>query len=38
MKPNKKLNKEKMVDRFEWTLIVAFSLILATAYTLRSLL
>ncbi|WP_275086391.1 hypothetical protein [Helicobacter pylori] len=40
MKPDKKLNRplEKMADRFEWALIVAFSLILATAYTLRSLL
>ncbi|ANT42901.1 hypothetical protein [Helicobacter phage Pt5322G] len=43
MKPNKNLknlNKplEKRSDRFEWCLIIAFSLILATAYTLRSLL
>ncbi|MFP6108878.1 hypothetical protein ACLGA6_00050 [Helicobacter pylori] len=40
MKPNKKLNKplEKRTDRFEWCLIIAFSLILATAYALRSLL
>ncbi|MFP6167505.1 hypothetical protein ACLGBK_01290 [Helicobacter pylori] len=40
MKPNKKLNKPlgKKVDRFEWVLLIAFSLILATAYALRSLL
>ncbi|WP_272928021.1 hypothetical protein [Helicobacter pylori] len=40
MKPNKNLNKplKKRADRFEWVLIIAFSLILATAYTLRSLL
>ncbi len=40
MKPNKKLNRplEKKADRFEWVLLIAFSLILATAYTLRSLL
>ncbi|BAJ55074.1 hypothetical protein [Helicobacter pylori] len=40
MKPNKKLNKplERKADRFEWALMIAFSLILATAYTLRSLL
>ncbi|EJB51136.1 hypothetical protein ACQJ9W_04995 [Helicobacter pylori] len=40
MKPNEKLNKplEKKADRFEWFLIIAFSLILATAYALRSLL
>ncbi len=40
MKPNKKLNKplEKKADRFEWVLLIAFSLILATAYALRSLL
>ncbi|WP_268864588.1 hypothetical protein [Helicobacter pylori] len=40
MKPNKKLNKplEKKADRFEWILLVACSLILAIAYTLRSLL
>ncbi|MGN8420113.1 hypothetical protein ACR9KT_04855 [Helicobacter pylori] len=40
MKPNKNLNKPlgKKADRFEWVLIVVFSLILATAYTLRSLL
>ncbi len=38
MKPSKKLNKplEKRADRFEWILIITFSLILATAYTLRS--
>ncbi|WP_000917456.1 hypothetical protein [Helicobacter pylori] len=41
LKPNKKLNRpleKKMADRFEWSLIIAFSLILATAYALRSLL
>ncbi len=40
MKPNKKLNKplEKRADRFEWVLMIACSLILATAYALRSLL
>ncbi len=40
MKPNKKLNKplEKRADRFEWVLLIAFSVILATAYALRSLL
>ncbi|GHP83230.1 hypothetical protein VN1200_12900 [Helicobacter pylori] len=43
MKPNKNLknlNKplEKKADRFEWVLIIALSVILATAYTLRSLL
>ncbi|MFP6165802.1 hypothetical protein ACLGBL_07635 [Helicobacter pylori] len=40
MKPNKKLNKplDKKADRFEWVLLIAFSLILATAYALRSLL
>ncbi len=40
MKPNKKLNKplNKKADRFEWVLLIAFSLILATAYALRSLL
>ncbi|GAA7724306.1 hypothetical protein HpCOL14_03120 [Helicobacter pylori] len=40
MKPNKKLNRplEKRADRFEWVLLIAFSLILATAYALRSLL
>ncbi|EMH43761.1 hypothetical protein HMPREF1430_00609 [Helicobacter pylori GAM96Ai] len=39
MKPNKNLNKplRKKADRFEWSLIVAFSLILATAYALRNL-
>ncbi|MGL2898291.1 hypothetical protein ACQKA9_01940 [Helicobacter pylori] len=33
----KNLNKplEKNTDRFEWILIIAFSLILATAYLLR---
>lgn len=36
----KNLNKPlgKKADRFEWGLIIAFSLILATAYLLRSLL
>ncbi|ANT42926.1 hypothetical protein [Helicobacter phage PtB92G] len=40
MKPKKNLNKplRKKADRFEWALIIAFSLILATTYTLRSLL
>ncbi|WP_276205967.1 hypothetical protein [Helicobacter pylori] len=40
MKPNKELNKplEKKADRFEWFLIIACSLILATAYALRGLL
>ncbi|WP_301403867.1 hypothetical protein [Helicobacter pylori] len=40
MKPNKKLNKplEKKADRFEWVLMIAFSLILAAAYALRGLL
>ncbi|MFP6034309.1 hypothetical protein ACLF9J_07710 [Helicobacter pylori] len=40
MKPNKKLNRplDKKADRFEWVLLIACSLILATAYTLRSLL
>ncbi len=40
MKPDKKLNRplEKRADRFEWALIIAFSLILATAYALRSFL
>ncbi len=40
MKPNKKLSKplEKKADRFEWILMIACSLILATAYALRSFL
>ncbi|MFB1325047.1 hypothetical protein [Helicobacter pylori] len=40
MKPNKKLNKplDKKADRFEWILLIAFSVILATVYALRSLL
>ncbi|MFP6060860.1 hypothetical protein ACLF9K_01740 [Helicobacter pylori] len=40
MKPNKKLNKplDKKADRFECSLIIAFSLILATAYALKGLL
>ncbi|WP_269434565.1 hypothetical protein [Helicobacter pylori] len=40
MKPSKKLNRplKKGSDRFELVLLVAFSLILATAYALRSLL
>ncbi|MGL2871338.1 hypothetical protein ACQKA4_06665 [Helicobacter pylori] len=34
----KNLNKplRKKANRFEWVLIIAFSLILATAYALRS--
>ncbi|MGN8500927.1 hypothetical protein ACR9L1_07390 [Helicobacter pylori] len=40
MKPNKKLNKplEKKADRFEWVLMIACSLILATAYAVKGLL
>ncbi|MFP6230229.1 hypothetical protein ACLGCZ_07695 [Helicobacter pylori] len=40
MRPNKKLNKplEKKADRFEWILMIACSLILATAYALKGLL
>ncbi|MFP5990952.1 hypothetical protein ACLF8C_07740 [Helicobacter pylori] len=40
MKPNKKLNKplDKKADRFEWVLLIACSLILATAYALRGFL
>lgn len=40
MKPNKKLNKplNKKADRFEWVLLIACSLILATAYALKVLL
>ncbi|MGL2478616.1 hypothetical protein ACOWND_02355 [Helicobacter pylori] len=40
LKPNKKLNKplEKRADRFEWFLLIACSLILTTAYTLKALL
>ncbi|MFP6089644.1 hypothetical protein ACLF9V_07135 [Helicobacter pylori] len=40
MKPNKKLNKplDKKADRFEWVLLIAFSLILATAYAVKELL
>ncbi|WP_390176827.1 hypothetical protein [Helicobacter pylori] len=40
MKINKKLNKplEKKADRFEWVLLIACSVILATAYALRGLL
>lgn len=40
MKPNKNLNKplRKKADRFEWVLMIACSLILASAYALRSLL
>ncbi|MGL2815464.1 hypothetical protein ACQKBX_05680 [Helicobacter pylori] len=36
----KNLNKplRKKPDRFEWGLMIAFSLIIATAYALRSLL
>ncbi len=39
LKPNKKLNKplDKKADRFEWVLMIACSLILATGYVLRSL-
>ncbi len=39
MKPIKK-NKplEKKTDRFEWSLIIAFSLILATAYAIKAFL
>ncbi len=40
LKPNKKLNKplDKKADRFEWFLLIACSLFLATAYALRSFL
>ncbi len=40
LKPNKKLNKplEKRVDRFEWVLLIVFSVILATAYAVKELL
>ncbi|WP_267864697.1 hypothetical protein [Helicobacter pylori] len=42
MNPNKNLknlNKPlKKADRFEWVLLIGFSVILATAYALRSLL
>ncbi|WP_280636152.1 hypothetical protein [Helicobacter pylori] len=40
LKPNKKLNKPlgKKADCFEWALLIACSLILATAYALRSFL
>ncbi len=40
MKPNKNLNKplNKKADRFEWVLLIACSLILATAYALKKLL
>lgn len=40
MKPNKKLNKPlgKKADRFEWVLLIAFSLILAIAYAVKGLL
>ncbi|MDU9790748.1 hypothetical protein RGC53_08140 [Helicobacter pylori] len=43
MKPNKnlkKLNKPlgKKADRFEWVLMIAISLILATAYAVKGLL
>nr|ANT45493.1 hypothetical protein [Helicobacter phage SwC520G] len=40
LKPNKKLNKplEKKADRFEWFLLIACSLILATAYAVKGLL
>ncbi len=40
MKPNKKLSRplDKKADRFEWVLLIAFSLILAIAYALKGLL
>lgn len=43
MKPNKNLknlNKplDKTADRFEWVLLIVFSVILATAYALKGLL
>ncbi|MFP6095670.1 hypothetical protein ACLGAV_07930 [Helicobacter pylori] len=40
MKPNKKLNKplDKKADRFEWVLLIGFSVILATAYAVKGLL
>ncbi|MGL2510509.1 hypothetical protein ACOWN8_00055 [Helicobacter pylori] len=40
LKPNEKLNKplKKRADRFEWVLLIACNLILATAYTLKALL
>ncbi|MFP6157425.1 hypothetical protein ACLGBZ_02020 [Helicobacter pylori] len=40
MKPNKKLNKPlgKKADRFEWVLLIVFSVILAISYTLKGLL
>ncbi|MFP6184507.1 hypothetical protein ACLGBW_06835 [Helicobacter pylori] len=40
MKPNKKLNRplNKKADRFEWVLLIVFSVILATAYALKGLL
>ncbi|WP_269566100.1 hypothetical protein [Helicobacter pylori] len=40
MKPNKKLNRPlgRRFDRFEWSLMIGVSLILAIAYALRSLL
>lgn len=40
MKPNKKLNRplNKKADRFEWVLLIIFSVILATAYALKGLL
>ncbi len=40
MKPNKKLNRplDKKADRFEWVLLIIFSVILATAYTVKGLL
>ncbi len=40
MNPNKKLNKplKKKADRFEWVLLIACSLLLAIAYTLKALL
>lgn len=40
MKPIKKLNRplKKRADRFEWVLMIACSLILATAYAVKGLL
>ncbi|MGL2442908.1 hypothetical protein ACOWMB_06635 [Helicobacter pylori] len=40
MNPNKKLNKplNKKADRFEWVLLIVFSVILATAYALKGVL
>ncbi|ANT42593.1 hypothetical protein [Helicobacter phage SwA626G] len=40
LNPNKKLNEplKKRADRFEWFLLIACSLILATAYAVKELL